>query len=67
MTTDEQATIHDICNFIRKTLVKMENADYMYDVANMCTWVVGDLMRIQKLAAHRARIVHTDLQRKANK
>jgi hypothetical protein len=67
MTTDEIARVHDICCLIRKTLIKIESADHMHDVANMCTWAVADIMMIQKLAAHRARIIHTDLQRRANK
>ncbi len=62
MTTDEQAAVHDICNSIRKTLVRMENADHMHDVSDMCAWAVSDLMRIQKLAAHRARIMHSDIK-----
>lgn len=67
MTTDEIARVHDICCHIRKTLIDIEHADHMHEVSDLCTWAVRELMLIQKLAAHRARIVHGDLQRKDNK
>lgn len=67
MTTDELDRVKHLCSVLHKIITKIENAETMHEVSNLCVWAVGDLMALQRLAAHRMLIMHTDLQRKANK
>lgn len=67
MTTDEQARLKDHCRMLRKIIADMEKSDTMHEVAYLSAWAVDELMRIQRDASHRMRIMHTDLNKQTGK
>lgn len=62
MTTDESARLRDICRTLRRIVDGIDDAESLHEASELSAWAVNELMSVQKMSAHRMRIMRSDLK-----